>query len=1598
MVNEILELIAIDREGQQIQFYRYPMPGDTGDCAYHLLYQFIGKHRKEIAEQLLSHANDIEIRKLLAPEILAAIKAHELPANTARQINPTDRFQDFQNDRNTAVVYREYRNYISAQSSLDDYVRVEKGRLTPEARNRLVGLEPKDLLNSPYFPENLKKVLRTNISEAKNSYERFKICCASRKIYEAYIQHYIKQPGQYLTFFVDDTSSIDAIAKLNQIDIMIWGNDAAGVLREIRHCESIPGARIIDMYFINNNHFDLLGTHSNFIINFLDTNSLIASAESANGDSSTIANLEYNNYLGNCNFPLRTPLKKRIKESIDKFRSIVPVVTSRYDKCYGPTDTNNEGYKSILFTRQLAGGNEKYIPDFNKMLERMAAMYANDQILLGEDWFESYQKYKQPSGGSNFKAPLETAVDNYFQDPKLLNSRKLSSRQRGECFAFASKIPRKNLTPNIRVTCKRIQTNEGPLVKISFRNLVRNEILFEQDFIYAPNFSQTCFNPCNFGVINERLTFSDMSLENWIVDIESDLPVDFLGCTEIDGVIVKSPETTTNDQVNVKNFLCVSPIFKNYAKFQSQYLQLEANQFYHLGGNIFVGEEGIALYIKELSIHARISTLGSLWTTPLSKFESGNNLIGVEQRFSLNLSNGMVINARIYISGQLDINFPFGNLPLENRGYLQAIRININTPYSMPGNPCTHGFINNNTIGSMSLTQDVFISGGGFEHGSLAILCAKNAIKLVQSKASNIMGATISGRDICLESQNPGAEFHISRIMRLSGRLLLDSACGNPVSLEKFHGYTEVDYINQLNFPKLPSAVHASVNIHLVGNDLIRRFGISIVNSTHIYGNFKLLAENIPCQLGDTGTRANLIIEGVANINTYTLNLVNGSIFTGRDFTITNLQTRLIGGNFPIISSGGRLTINSSSEIRCLSNAVIYAVLELTLKTNALRRDSWGGKLLARIECAGPSHFLVKETGITDWECVEKSHKEMIDKYNASILEELRQMRKDERGFRIIKGLFGSVLGFGISLFLGPQMMTFAKGLCASTGLKASADTLILMSNIGKGMVFGGVRAAVTGENIPKNLLLGGVSAGMNNLFQSMDIVSDSLKAAMAGVSNAGIRSIILNGNLPGLRDLVIEGVSSGVAEKVVGPSTNPGMVVSPLKTAGKEVMHSVVKTGTATAISGAPIKQVISNSVVSGLDAGVGSLAASAGTQTAIKIEKQKLENMVQQKPASMAGQKPDNAPKQKPENRVQQKAVERASTKTTNLNKAQDSTDNITNGDKAKSSNVKFPVREETNTSCQMTPLPDKSPQIPDKAPSEPIGAAGAIAAVRARRSRKTRIENDKNGRRVYRDHDSGKFTKSPLKNLSASKPTNAIKAEGPSINLGGSKESVDLIERRTLASTENVKGTVGLTFIGEANGSCSMGSVKDLLVKPNISVKGKASGKTNVFSGSFGEQTQMDVNGPSGQIQGSMDINLRGKNPPSVNLSFSVGAKVANIEGQVATEMHLPGNKVLECTAKGSVDFGAISVEGGFSSYKTKPGGSPDSQVSAAVISPNIAVKCDVKPFVPLIPPTYRPNIPSSSSAADQFLNNAATDGNPNYPVVEYVTKKQGPKHRI
>lgn len=257
---------------EPIAFYRYLMPKD-GDCGYHVL----GIPRTIVVKQLYDNVGDLEIRAMVGAEIEASLQVGDLPANMQNLacVQSLNKLKDSfvtanetldeilcnvkqHLEVNYSTIQLSFSSQLLSRLTADEMVKLleRTGRENPEEKNLF---EQKKIIEDQ---QNLINKLKKDISDKSQTPDLF----------VAYVQHYIAVPGNFLTFLLENTSnqsksSLDAIAKINHLNIKIWCLDASNshTLKLLHHFDSNASDRTVNMFY-QQGHFDSLQTQPGLTI------------------------------------------------------------------------------------------------------------------------------------------------------------------------------------------------------------------------------------------------------------------------------------------------------------------------------------------------------------------------------------------------------------------------------------------------------------------------------------------------------------------------------------------------------------------------------------------------------------------------------------------------------------------------------------------------------------------------------------------------------------------------------------------------------------------------------------------------------------------------------------------------------------------------------------------------------------------------------------------------------------------------------------------------------------------------------------------------------------------------------------------------------------------------------------------------------------------------------------------------------------------------------------------------------------------------------------------------------------------------------------
>jgi hypothetical protein len=202
-------------------FVELEVPKDN-DCAFHCL----GVPREVAAQQLLENMSDRVIRQLVAPEIFESFVGLQLPV----QMESSERVQELRKE------------YIHATSRFDDVIRRTKEALSSQLRYS-EDIERYDLDTlSKKFP-NFAAAIMDAETELKIAEQKIREYASSYEAFELFVKHCIAEQGRWLGYLRGSpssfgrTSSMDAIAYLNNMQTVIWTKGKAGVLQVLHRFE-----------------------------------------------------------------------------------------------------------------------------------------------------------------------------------------------------------------------------------------------------------------------------------------------------------------------------------------------------------------------------------------------------------------------------------------------------------------------------------------------------------------------------------------------------------------------------------------------------------------------------------------------------------------------------------------------------------------------------------------------------------------------------------------------------------------------------------------------------------------------------------------------------------------------------------------------------------------------------------------------------------------------------------------------------------------------------------------------------------------------------------------------------------------------------------------------------------------------------------------------------------------------------------------------------------------------------------------------------------------------------------------------------------------
>jgi len=242
-------------DGKTLEFVEYMAPKDN-DCALHCL----GMSRIEAAQQLLDNMENSTIRHMIAPEIFEAFVGLELP--------------------DSMMCKPEWQNFYMRFNELDAMTD-QAGRALREKLIELGVSEayvnnatPYELcLEFDHLPESAQmKQSQECLQELEQAILEY---CESREVFRDFVEYCVSRPTVWLGYLVDHnnnsrTSSIDALAFLNQKQVRIWVADHEANQLKLVHSfnpyaqPNIPGEQGRCLETIDLLHTDCL-THFNLL-------------------------------------------------------------------------------------------------------------------------------------------------------------------------------------------------------------------------------------------------------------------------------------------------------------------------------------------------------------------------------------------------------------------------------------------------------------------------------------------------------------------------------------------------------------------------------------------------------------------------------------------------------------------------------------------------------------------------------------------------------------------------------------------------------------------------------------------------------------------------------------------------------------------------------------------------------------------------------------------------------------------------------------------------------------------------------------------------------------------------------------------------------------------------------------------------------------------------------------------------------------------------------------------------------------------------------------------------------------------------------------
>jgi hypothetical protein len=221
-----------------------------GDCGFKAL----DLNRDEVVTALLSQSDDMEVRKIVAEEIVVAMFEHTQPtfsksANEEKQLK------------------KSYDDEISEFNKLANQIKQNILTQHPEHAATLTNLNPEDFLhwlsdNSALFQSELNQ-LNTGSKKIEIARKNLYTYAQRKDVFEAFIKSYTSDNGlQWLTFIPGNNGNpigiIDALVKLGKIlGICIWRKTTQGKLEVIHSYGDINNAKHL-LHTDENTHFSRL--------------------------------------------------------------------------------------------------------------------------------------------------------------------------------------------------------------------------------------------------------------------------------------------------------------------------------------------------------------------------------------------------------------------------------------------------------------------------------------------------------------------------------------------------------------------------------------------------------------------------------------------------------------------------------------------------------------------------------------------------------------------------------------------------------------------------------------------------------------------------------------------------------------------------------------------------------------------------------------------------------------------------------------------------------------------------------------------------------------------------------------------------------------------------------------------------------------------------------------------------------------------------------------------------------------------------------------------------------------------------------------------